>query len=245
MWCWYCVTEGNGRNEGTVPFIQSGVPRVACREEGSDWLNLELLRSDWSTYTLLWLVNIYSPLIGWISSPLHTMTPPDPLLSLYGKFHVLSRVSAGRWRVRMTSLLRGTVVTGVDIHGFRGVLRVRFRMFSDSFFLLAGRKALIGWISSSFALIGQHILFRFVLFALNPLNLTSVTGRKPFPKRHSGWIRVLWRRCRGWLHGRFSLSQGVALYKQMRILRIMETITEKGKGEQSSKTHENGCHTNG
>ena len=74
-----CVTEGNGRNEGTVPFIQSGVSRIAFWEEGSDWSNFELLRSDWSTYTLLWLVNIYPPLIGRISSPLHSITPPDKL----------------------------------------------------------------------------------------------------------------------------------------------------------------------
>ena len=28
-------------------------PRGACREEGSDWLNLELLRCDWLNLELL------------------------------------------------------------------------------------------------------------------------------------------------------------------------------------------------
>ena len=41
------------RNEGSRFFYTVSCPRVACREEGSDWLNLELLRCDWLNLELL------------------------------------------------------------------------------------------------------------------------------------------------------------------------------------------------
>ena len=41
------------RNEGSSFFYTVSCPRGACREEGSDWLNLELLRCDWLNLELL------------------------------------------------------------------------------------------------------------------------------------------------------------------------------------------------
>ena len=46
-----CVIERNAEKRRNSAFYT--LPRVACREDCSDWLNLELFRTDWSTYTLL------------------------------------------------------------------------------------------------------------------------------------------------------------------------------------------------
>ena len=66
-------------------------------EEGSDWSESDssiqpLLSSDWSESD-----SSIQPLLSsdWSESD----SSIQPLLSLYGKFHALSRVSAGRWRV--------------------------------------------------------------------------------------------------------------------------------------------------
>ena len=47
------VVEERQRNEGSRFFYTVSCPRGACREEGSDWLNLELLPSDWLNLELL------------------------------------------------------------------------------------------------------------------------------------------------------------------------------------------------
>ena len=47
------VVEERQRNEGSRFFYTVSCPRGACREEGSDWLNLELLRCDWLNLELL------------------------------------------------------------------------------------------------------------------------------------------------------------------------------------------------
>ena len=156
----------------------------------------------------LWLVNIYSPVIGqqilssdWLNLEPLALDDPTRSISLIIKI-MENSMSYLACRVAR----QDDVIAAWDCCDGSGY----------------------SWVSRGFTGSFSNV-FRFVLCALNPLKLSSVTGRKPFPKRHSGWIRVLWRRCRGWLHSRFSLSQGVALYKQMRILRMMETITENGE----------------
>ena len=142
-----------------------------------------ILSSDWSTYTLLWLVESRAPCTRW-PHQIHCSHYMENSMSYLACLPV---GGASGWRHCCVGLLwREWIFMGFE--GFYGFVFECFPIRS---------------------------------FCFKSLNLSSVTGRKPFPKRHSGWIRVLWRMCRGWLHGRFSLSQGVALYKQMRILRIM------------------------
>ena len=72
-----CVIEGNGRNEGTVHFITYRAlhaGRTALIGQNLIAVSRPLLSSDWSE-------------------------SDSSIQPLYGKFHALSRVSAGRWGV--------------------------------------------------------------------------------------------------------------------------------------------------
>ena len=101
-----CVIEGNGRNEGPVPFISSEGYR-ACAfwrkaligpiSSSFALIGQHIPSSDWSNLEPLALDDPTRPLLSsdWSESD----SSIQPLLSLYGKFHALSRVSAGRWGV--------------------------------------------------------------------------------------------------------------------------------------------------
>ena len=158
--CRHCVVEGNAEKWRHTPFIPS---RVACREEGSDWLNLELLpsdwlnlellrcdwlnlellRYDWSSDTLLWLVESRAPSLWLVESraPSLWLVESRPLGGATLESPWIApqrngiRISTTRRDGRVFAKLRNFPHKSTRNEGARLLCRA----------LHAGRKALIGW----------------------------------------------------------------------------------------------------